>query len=183
MNTDALNDFVKVSDVDTLLIREYKDRLPQEIITIWEKYGFGSFMNGYLKVINPNDFIKLLEDSYFLGNVSIPIFTTAFGDVITWRNNRFLDIVLYRYGENDVMLEGMDFFFDLLCDEPDEFINDFFTIEKYNKAVKMHGQLAYDECFGYVPLLALGGKEVTQNLKKVKIREHIALITALVGEI
>ena len=112
MNTDALNDFVKISDVDTLLIHEYKDVLPQEIITVWKNYGFGSFMNGYLKVINPNDFIKLLEESYFLANVSIPIFTTAFGDVITWRENRFMDIVLYRYGKNDVMLEGMDFFFD-----------------------------------------------------------------------
>lgn len=65
MNTDALNDFVKISDVDTLLIHEYKDVLPQEIITVWKNYGFGSFMNGYLKVINPNDFIKLLEESYF----------------------------------------------------------------------------------------------------------------------
>ena len=44
MNTDALNDFVKISDVDTLLIHEYKDVLPQEIITVWKNYGFGSFM-------------------------------------------------------------------------------------------------------------------------------------------
>lgn len=56
-------------------------------------------------------------------------------------------------------------------------------IEKFNEAVEMHGSLSYDECFGYVPLLAIGGKETTKNLKKVKIREHIALITALVGEI
>ena len=32
---------------------------------------------------------------------------------------------------------------------------------------------------GYVPLLALGGKESVKSLKKVKMREHIALIAEL----
>ena len=39
----------------------------------------------------------------------------------------------------------------------------------------------YDECFGYVPLLALGGKEDVEHLKKVKMKEHIAVITQLTG--
>lgn len=45
------------------------------------------------------------------------------------------------------------------------------------------GVLKYDECFGYVPLLALGGSEKVENLKKVKIKEHIKLITQMVGKI
>ena len=53
----------------------------------------------------------------------------------------------------------------------------------YEKAVDKYGTLNYDECFGYVPILALGGKESVNNLKKVKIREHIALITELAGGI
>lgn len=180
---EALKDFEKASDVDEKLIQEYREKLPEEVLGVWEKYGFGTFMNGYLKVINPNDYIQLLKDSYFQGNKSIAIFATAFGDVIAWRENHFLDIIYYRYGKEDVMLASMKNFFNLLIDEPEEFIDDFFTIKKYNKAVEMHGPLSYDECFGYVPILALGGKETAKNLKKVKIREHIALITALIGEI
>ncbi|MBQ6523394.1 MAG: DUF1851 domain-containing protein [Atopobiaceae bacterium] len=34
---------------------------------------------------------------------------------------------------------------------------------------------------GYVPLLGLGGRETVNNLRKVKIREHIALIAQMVG--
>ncbi|MDE6642100.1 MAG: DUF1851 domain-containing protein [Acetatifactor sp.] len=59
----------------------------------------------------------------------------------------------------------------------------FFAIDKYNEAVEMHSPLAYDQCFGYVPILAMGGKEAAENLKKVKTREHIAVITALAGGI
>ncbi|MDE5587565.1 MAG: hypothetical protein K2J60_00275 [Acetatifactor sp.] len=86
LDEGALKDFVKVCDVDEELIQEYREQLPEEMITVWEKYGFGTFMDGYLKVINPNDYKQLLEDSYFLGNVSIPIIVTAFGDVIAWRS-------------------------------------------------------------------------------------------------
>lgn len=142
MNTDAIKDFEKTRDADKQLIEEYRGLIPQEMITVWEQYGFGSFMNGYLKVINPRDYAVILKEGYFLGDVSVPLFATAFGDLIVWREKRFLDIVLFRYGDSDVMLETMEFFFDLLCDEPEEFIDDFFAIDKYNAAVKMHGQLA-----------------------------------------
>ena len=30
----------------------------------------------------------------------------------------------------------------------------------------MHGSLLFDECFGYVPLLGLGGAKKVENLKK-----------------
>lgn len=181
MNEEVLNDYEKISDVDQSLIQEFREKLPEEVINIWEKCGFGSFMNGYLKVVNPDDYTMLLEDSYFQANVSIPIFVTAFGDVITWEKNQNVGIVLYRYGTNECMIRGFGLFLKLLNDP--SFVKRYFTIEKFNEAVEMHGSLSYDECFGYVPLLAIGGKETTKNLKKVKIREHIALITALVGEI
>jgi hypothetical protein len=64
-----------------------------------------------------------------------------------------------------------------------ELDEEFFTIEQYDEAVEKYGELEYDECFGYVPLLALGGNESVNNLKKVKMKEHIALIYNMVGEI
>lgn len=176
-----ISDFVKIGDVDERIIREYERKLPSEVINLWCKFGFGTFYNGYLKVINPNDYTNLLEKSYFQGEVSIPIFATAFGDLITWEKNQFLGIVKYRYGENDVISDGFEFFFDDLIEgELDE---EFLSISKYNEAIEKYGNLEYNECFGYVPLLAIGGKESVNNIKKVKIREHIALITELAGGI
>lgn len=71
-------------------------------------------------------------------------------------------------------------FDDLLEGELDD---EYLSIKQYKAAVEKLGTLEYDECFGYVPLLALGGEESVNNLKKVKIREHIALITEISGEV
>lgn len=73
------------------------------------------FMNcktpGYLK-INPEDYKNIFQNSYFLGDVSIPVFATAFGDLITWEKNQFVGIVKYRYSNNDVISDGFEFFID-----------------------------------------------------------------------
>lgn len=65
----------------------------------------------------------------------------------------------------------------------EHFVEKYLEVDKYSKAVSKLGELEYDECFGYVPLLGLGGSEKVENLKKVKIKEHIELITQLVGKI
>ena len=106
---------------------------------------------------------------------------TAFGDVITWEENKFVGIVKYKYGSSEIMISNFDLFLILLND--DSFVSKFFQLDLYKKAVETYGELAYDECFGFVPLLALGGKETVDQIKKVKIREHIALITELAGGI
>ena len=102
-------------------------------------------------------------------------------EIITWEKDEFLGIVKYRYGDNDVIQARFKYFMmDVEFGELDE---EFFTIEQYDEAVEKYGELEYDECFGYVPLLALGGNESVNNLKKVKMKEHIALIYNMVGEI
>ena len=93
-----ITDFIKKNDVSEELIKEYEDKLPSEMIAFWKEFGFGTFYKGYLKSINPNEYKNLLEKSYFLGDVSIPIFATAFGDLITWEEDQYVGIVKYRYG-------------------------------------------------------------------------------------
>ena len=49
--------------------------------------------------------------------------------------------------------------------------------------MQLLGVPAYDECFGYVPLLSLGGSEKPENLQKVKLREHLELMYQMQGSI
>lgn len=77
------------------------------------------------------------------------------------------------------MISGLELFITLLKDNG--FTKRFFTQDLYGEAVNKYGKLAYDECFGYVPLLALGGKESVENIKKVKMKEHIAVIADMAG--
>ena len=62
-------------------------------------------------------------------------------------------------------------------------LEDVFVWSPYPEAVAAYGEPAYDECFGYVPLLVLGGPQRVENLQEVKLIEHIALITDFAGVI
>lgn len=84
-----IKDFVKVADMPKEVIEKYKSKVPVELVEIWENQGLGTFLNGYLKVINPDDYSELVRDSYFRGDIAIPIFATAFGDIITWEKMNF----------------------------------------------------------------------------------------------
>ncbi len=173
-----IKDFKKEMSVNEDVLKSYSDKLPKELIEIWKSYGFGSIINGYLKIINPDDYVELLEQTYSRGKVSVPIMVTAFGDIITWEKGKYVGIVEYRYGRNDIIVTGFDIFISLLSDE--SFLNDYLKIDFYKEAVGRFGELSYDECFGYVPILAIGGKETIDSLAKVKIKEHIALITEFI---
>ena len=105
-----LKDFKKEKEMPKEIIEKYKGQVPDEVIEIWKNYGLGSFLNGYLRVINPDDYKELVEETYFRGKESIPLFTTAFADVITWQENGFIDIVQYRYEDFEIMLKNMGYF-------------------------------------------------------------------------
>ena len=181
MGYKVLNDFVSIQQVPQEVILAYKDKLPEALLSIWKSLGFGTLMNGYLKVINPRIYQEIIEDSYFRGALSIPIMVTGFGDVLTWEKNEYISIIKFRKGQFDIISFGFKYFFDDLSD--DEYTNDHFNIEQYKEAITKHGELKFDECFGYVPLLGLGGPEDVNHLGKVKIIEHIAIITQLLGKI
>ncbi len=88
----------KGSDMKQELLQKYKTILPDELIKIWGNYGLGKLLEGYLKVINPEEYQELLNATYFRGNISIPILTTAFGDIITFEENQYIGMVRYKMG-------------------------------------------------------------------------------------
>ncbi|GEM_PF-5484614 len=53
----------------------------------------------------------------------------------------------------------------------------------YPEEIEKYGEPKFDECFAYVPILGLGGPEKVENLSKVKLFEHIYLITQFMGPI
>ncbi|RRN46993.1 DUF1851 domain-containing protein [Streptococcus halitosis] len=174
-----LKDFVKVADMPKDVVEKYKNQVPAELVQIWQEDGLGTFLDGYLKVINPDDYLELLQDSYFRGDDAFPMFATAFGDIITWEKNEFLGIIKYKDGTFDIFLENLSLFIKFLPDKG--FTDDYFDIPLYKKAVAKHAQLAYDECFGFVPLLALGGFKDVDHMDRVKVLEHIYLMYQLTG--
>ncbi|KXT70277.1 Hypothetical protein SGODD07_01573 [Streptococcus gordonii] len=174
-----LVNFIKEADMPQEVIEKYKDQVPAELLQIWQEDGLGTFLDGYLKVINPDDYIDLLRDSYFMGHVAFPMFVTAFGDIITWEENAYVGLVKYNVQDCDIMIKRMDRFIEYVDDE--DFKEDYFDFPLYKDAIDKYGPLAYDQCFGFVPLLALGGVKDVEHMDKVKTLEHIYLMYQLTG--
>ena len=174
----VFKDFKLYKKVPKELINKYNDKLGEDVIEIWEKYGFGSTFKGYLKIINPDDLQELLEETYIMPYDDIPVFVTGMGDIITYNSRGAFTIVDYRHQRLDII--GIDqkinwyFFFD------DEF-KEYWQWDPYFEAVEKYGEPGYDECFGYEPLLSLGGDESVENLKKVNYKAHIFLMSEFQG--
>ena len=160
------------------VIEKYKDQVPAELVQIWQEDGLGTFLDGYLKVINPVDYLELLQDSYFRGDVAFPMFVTAFGDIITWEENEFVGIVKYNLQNCDIIIKSLKYFLQYL---DNSYVTDNFELDLYRQAVLKHGPLSYNQCFGFVPLLALGGVKDVDHMDKVKTLEHIYLMYQLTG--
>jgi hypothetical protein len=174
-------DFVPVAAAPPATIERYRGRVPDRMIELWQMLGYGAGVSGFIKLIDPDLYREQIGDSLHRASM-IPLFATGMADVIVWdeveRKNR---ILRYRYGRFNAFLNDIDL---LLTDfaDPAALAEDYLWAP-YPEAVARYGAPAFDECFAYTPLLALGGPEKVEHLEKAKLTTHIALITQLAGPI
>lgn len=165
------------------VLDRFKGKLPPQLIDFWSTYGFGIFMNGYLKLVNPSDFQESLDEAYNNNEHEIVFGITALGDFLTWTGDA-IRAVYFKNGSDSIIESGddLEWFFDMdLAD--DGFLRDNLNDKNYLSAKNKLGEPNYEECYGYFPLLGLGGAEKMDNLQKVKIKEHISIIAQALGKI
>jgi hypothetical protein len=156
--------------------------LPNDILRFWEELGIGSQMNGYLKVVNPDDFQSFLEEAYMpQDGPAIAIFATAFADLLIWERDCIKQL---NFRRGTVRVAGTNFAV-FANHRLTKWENIAFSLDggQFLEARERLGPCAYDECYGYFPALALGGSEKVENLQKVKLREHLMLLSGIVGTI
>ena len=154
-------DFKYKTEVPTEVYHKYENKLPKQVLEVWKKYGFGSILNGYLKIVNPDDYQSLVSETYLRNINTTVLFVTGLGNIILWedagKDEKYIVLVNYRKGKTSVLEAGFDFFFEDLEDV--EFKEKKLDWKAYSEAVEKYGEPALDECFGYTPLLGLGGAE------------------------
>ena len=129
----------KGQDIKQEVLQRYKTILPDELIKIWEDNGLATLMGGYLKVVNPEDYQELLKETYFRGNISVPILVTAFGDIVTFEEGQYIGIVKYKNGNFVMLAKNFKRFIQNLGD--DYFIEKYFQIPQYIEAVNKLGNV------------------------------------------
>ncbi|QWG42507.1 DUF1851 domain-containing protein (plasmid) [Bacillus mycoides] len=176
-----LKDFKLHSKVPNEIVEKYKNIVPKEIIDVWQDYGFGTFMEGYFKSVNPEEYIDILHESSQRYTDSMVLFATSMGDLVIWADG-YVRLLNFRYGVLKTLMPNFLYFFKSLDSE--KFRDEYLEWKPYPQAIEICGEISYDDCFGYTPLLGLGGTEKVENLKKVKLKEqHILIITHFMGPV
>ncbi|XZY05744.1 type VI secretion system immunity protein, TaeI family [Acinetobacter baumannii] len=174
------------------ILNKYKGKLPDQLLEYWKEVGFCTFKEGLFWITNPDDYA---EDIYhWLENTDIldedvwhVIARSAFGELYLWGEKNWqkydLNIINGEVFQNSVGFNDEKH-------KNDEIIRNFFAFSDldefdrkdenlkplFDRAVKKYGPLSSNEVFGFEPALALGGKSVLQNLKKLDIHVHMAIL-------
>lgn len=176
-----MKDFIAEQKVDESILQQYEQALPEKLLEFWRTFGFGSLATNYIKVINPNEYIDLLNSVYVspINEIAIPIFITGLGDFVVWENT-YTILINLRQGLSKVIESGFKYFLEDIYNE--NYVKKQIENTNYFEIVGISGELSFDECYAYFPLLGLGGSEKLENLKKVKIKEYISIVAQSLGQ-
>ena len=50
------NNYIKYSNVSIETTNKYKGKLPDELLNIWNIMGYGIYENGFIQLVNPDDY-------------------------------------------------------------------------------------------------------------------------------
>ena len=177
---EFINQYPEVEFKEIPKLGDYEDDLPLNFVQFLKKNGIGSYMNGFLWLCNPSELMPVLGEFYDDLSNKIPFARTAFGDILMIQDGEHVKRLDVRFGKGDILSTNIEFFFgdDLTYDE---LLKRELYYSMYNEALSKLGPLSPNECYGYVPALALGGKEGLDSLQKVNFNEHLSILANLVS--
>lgn len=173
--------FEQAAPIAEETIARYAGQAPAGVVDFWRNQGAGiAGDDGFFRVVDPARAASMLEGVFGLPEGATVLFTTALADVIFHVNGLYL-VVKSRFGAID-LVEGRSF------DELVALIQDpaqrdvAWEWQPYPAARERDGVPGFEECFGYEPLLAIGGSHDVSHLQLGGLYEHLAVIAQLAGQ-
>lgn len=190
--TKERNDFIKYSDVSNELVEKYKKFAPEELIYLWENYGFGIFADGFLQLVNPEEYEFVFN---YIDKTLLPSFvfgTTALGDILIWEGlenwtvapdegDRCYVINIRTYVAN--ITSYLPFTLHSILDSDHIVDDDSFDSPEFFAIRENFPPLKYGECYGYVPAIPLGGKRDINNIQILDTATHFEVIGEMMGKV
>lgn len=175
-----IDGFTPAAPIPEDVIERFAPHVPPGVVEMWRENGSGWLQGGFFRIVDPAHAAQRLDGVYQLPANATVVFTTALADLIIWVNGMFY-LIKWRWG----MLEGLPHeasLDDLLGWMRDPaLLTAYFEWGPYAEAANRDGVPGLDECFGFVPLLALGGPPTADHLQRMEMWVHIALILQLAG--
>ncbi|SFZ77017.1 GAD-like domain-containing protein [Chitinimonas taiwanensis] len=183
-------------DVPFAAIEKWRGKLPNQLLTYWQAEGWCGYANGLFWIVNPDEYEDLvdewLEDSPLEQIDSFhAIGRTAFGKIYLCGETTGQSVsincathavfALQRDLKRKTDTRSLDIsiqaFLGLELNECD--LDDEAGQPLFEHALKSLGPLAADEMYGFEPAIALGGKMHLENLRKVKLDQHLTILRQL----
>lgn len=174
--------------VDDAFIAKYANVVSENIITLWKEVGFGMFCEGLFRVVEPNEYQAIIDDCYPMTGFgsATPFMTTVFGDIFAYvKDCRIGDYVVFvnvRYGTFRILSDKVDILFNIIISNQG-CLKSWFSLDEYPMIKSVKGIPALDECYGYVPILSLGGKETIDNINILKTIPYIEMVLQSIGDL
>lgn len=174
-----LESFTQLGEISTASRDAYGEVVPPNLLRIWDELGAGYVGDGFLRIVDPVTTVEKLRPVANAGGPWVPIMTTALGDVVYLVQGTYVFATFYRYG-----------FTDIIHGDPAEFVASIETMatldgrlrrSTYPERAAETGIPGLDQCYAYVPLLALGGPEVPSHLDLSDMWIHLQLLVQLAG--
>lgn len=164
-------------ELDAAELADAAKTLPDDLIEFFRQHGIGQYDDGLFRTVTPMRAKPLAEawgeprafDSIFLVNAFGCFVYRDAGEnhlVSVWSNTRM-----------ELFPDVADVFDTTLCDPG--FLKNAMLRPDFRTASKRLGPPDEDECFGFVPAIALGGDGSAESIHRVKVREHLALLAQL----
>ncbi len=172
-------------------IDRYRGKLPDQLLAYWEEHGWTGYADGLFWTVDPQEYEPVVDawlgdTSFMEDDVYHVIARGAFGEIyfLGERSASRLSIVAV----DAVMMKPFS-----PPSDRDRAVLAFFSAQNrgandlcdvngkrlFTRALKKLGPLKYDEMYGFVPALALGGPATLNHLQKVKAIEHLVMLAQM----
>lgn len=170
--------FTPVAPIPRKTIKRYESLAPAGAAEMWRHYGTGIVGDGFVRVLDPARADQMLDGMFSLSDRAVMLFSTALADLVFFVDDVFI-VIKFRLGVIEMSPRGvgLEEFTAWLQDE--QLLTSRFDQQPYPEAAARDGIPPLEKCYGFVPLLALGGPPQAANLQLMGMYEHIAVMLQL----
>lgn len=167
-------------------IDRYRGKLPDQLLTYWETYGWCGYAEGAFWTVNPQEYESVVGEwlkgrKLGGGDVYHVIARSAFGTLYLWGEQSGYSLKISSVdayyirrvpiSTGDQFDFGVRCFFSGLTVKSNDYEN-LFDVAK-NKLGRLHE----GEIYGFTPALALGGQSTLARIEKVNAVEHLTFLS------
>ncbi len=183
----AIGEGNKYGDVTKEIIESYRGKFMSQddhldmLSVLWEEYGLRGYKDGKFWFVDPRVYTPIGVKFPRVSNQAMVFARTGLGNLFLFEKREPIDTVWHldvHFGKLSVVGTR----FQLVI--PLHLVSKRFWENKCNgklevAAIDKYGPLQHNECYTFVPALALGGDMSVDNLQKVSILENLEILAQL----